>query len=186
MKHTPNCYCPCTADSKGANDNANVTNKIENLSSFDLDELPRASNCYISGDSIGTKDSSVIFRVSFIHAAILIGRPASEFTTSRGRRPEDYVVQFKTNASIMTQSIENDNDIGSSTLHVSLEDFSAGINADFQYLDLHVSPILLPTSIDCRLVYDTFKGQTSSQKISFDCERMVWNLVSVLMIVSLS
>lgn len=165
---------------KGSKDIINNITKInEGLSYPVLD----AHN--ISGDGmlLDAKDSSVIFRITFSQATILVGRPASEFTWSRGRKPEDYVLQFKTNASIMTQSIENENDIGSSTLHVSLEDFSAAINPDFQHLDQPVSPILRPTSIDCRVVHDTFKGQASSQKVSFDCELMVWNLVSALMAV---
>lgn len=129
---------------------------------------------------LNAKDSSVIFRVTFSQATILIGRPASEFTSSRGRQPEDYVLLFKTNASIMTQSIEDENDVGSSTLHISLDDFSTAINPDFQNLDLPISLILCPTSIDCRLVYDTFKGRATSQKLSFDCELMLWNLVSTM------
>ncbi len=145
------------------------------------DELPNYSNVVNEGILLDARDSSVIFRVAFSQATILIGRPASEFTSSRGKQPEDYVVLFKTNASIMTQSVEND-DVGSRTLHVSFEDFSCAINSDFQHLDFPVSPMLCPTSIDCRLVYDTFKGQTSSQKLSFDCELMVWNLVSALLV----
>ena len=141
----------------------NVTKMNEGLTYPALD----AHNTSGDGTSLDAKDSSVIFRIAFSQATILVGRPASEFTWSRGRKPEDYVLQFKANASIMTQSIENENDIGSSTLHVSLEDFSAAINPDFQYLDQPVSPILRPTSIDCRVVHDTFKGQASSQKVSF-------------------
>ena len=116
---------------------------------------PRSSS---KGSDTAPTDSSIIFRVTFRGATILVGRPASEFTCTRDKNrhssiPIDYVIQLLTNASIMAQSIENADASGSKTAHISLEDFSASINTDFQHVDLaEAPPMLSPIAADFRLV----------------------------------
>ena len=50
-----------------------------------------------SNEECGASDSSIIYRVTFKDATILVGRPASEFSTSSGGKkrhdhtPKDYV-----------------------------------------------------------------------------------------------
>lgn len=125
-------------------------------------------------------DSSFIFRVTFQAASILVGRPASEFCCSRDRRglstkPVDYVVQLSTNVSIIFQSIENANASGSKTLHISMDNFSAAINSNFE----HSSglPIIDPFGADFRSVYLTEATSEGSilvsQDFSLDCESIM-------------
>eukprot|EP00804_Cyclotella_cryptica_P006412 CCRYP_014275-RB/>CCRYP_014275-RB protein AED:0.05 eAED:0.05 QI:2525/1/1/1/0.91/0.84/13/302/2635 len=129
-----------------------------------------------SGNRISaTDDSSVIFRVTFKGVSLFVGRPASEFTSSRaskrhGSAPHDYVVQVPTNASVLVQSIENPDSSGSKTVHVSLEDFSASISKS--WTDNTVShKVLSPTEFDFRAVYQTVdEGSVVCQDFSFNCE----------------
>ena len=129
-------------------------------------------------------DSSIICRVTFKGAHILVGRPASEFACSRGRQPTDYVVQILADVSIMTQSIENENETGSRTFHISMDQLSASVIPNFQYVNLsEATPILNPTAVDCRVVYHTVgDGHVTFQEFSFDCESMTWKLVRSLLI----
>ncbi|KAL7553760.1 hypothetical protein ACHAWF_017551 [Thalassiosira exigua] len=124
-----------------------------------------------------SRDSSIIFRATFKEAAILIGRPASEFTCSRGRKPTDYVIQILTSASVMSQSIENANSTGSRTFHISMNDFSARTSG-FLHVEFSEEALLLyPTAIDCRVVYDTVgEGHVTSQDFSFHNEKLHWHL----------
>lgn len=131
-----------------------------------------------SGQYASKRDSSVIVRVAFNQATMIIGRPASEFsTTTRSRKTEDYVIQFLSDVTIMTQSIENENETGTRTFYASLDEFSSSVNPDFQHVDVPEAPILRPTAIDFRVVWDIVgDGNVSSQSYFFNCEAMDWIL----------
>ena len=120
-------------------------------------------------------DSSLLFRVTLNDAAILLGRPASEFNFHRNSKRYDYVIQILTKASFIGQSIENDDGSGSRTQHLSVSDFAASINKSFDFMKMSgKSPMLVaPTSADVRVVRKTEKeGRAISQDFSFDVESL--------------
>jgi len=132
-----------------------------------------------SGQHASKRDSSVIVRVAFNQATMIIGRPASEFsTTTRSKKTEDYVIQFLSDVTMMTQSIENENETGTRTFYASLDDLTSSVNPDFQHVDVPEAPILRPAAIDFRVVWDTVggDGSISSQSYFFNCEAMDWIL----------
>jgi hypothetical protein len=90
------------------------------------------------------------------------------------------VVQFLTNASVMVQSIENQDSSGSKTAHLSLDEFSASINTAFKHVDFSLShPIMSPIAADFRAVYQTVnEGFVVSKDFSFDCESVKCCMVS--------
>jgi len=129
-------------------------------------------------------DSSIIYRVSFKRAVIFVGRPASEFTSSRtprrhGTVPKDNILEIITNASILIQSIENPDETGSKTAHVSLNNLFASVSNT--WIDTGTSDhVIIPTEVDFRAVYKTVeRGLIVSQDFSFDCETLKCCLVSM-------
>jgi hypothetical protein len=129
-------------------------------------------------------DSSIIYRVTFKSASVLVGRPASEFISSRaskrsGAAPHDYVVQITSNTSVLIQSVENPDSSGSKTAHVSLEDLTASISRTWAESKGSKYSLVSPTEVDFRAVYQTVdEGSVVSQDFSFNCESIKCCVVS--------
>lgn len=155
---------------------------------------PTSPNAVPVEDITAAVDTSFIVRVTFNNATILVGRPASEFSSSYGKKPHDYVVQIEANASVMAQSVENEDGTGSRTLFFSSNPIYMNVAPSFHEDCLlrmddvnalqrhcHAPDALLlnPTAIDIRIVHHTVdNGQVSFQDFSFNCESMTWSVVS--------
>jgi hypothetical protein len=123
-------------------------------------------------------DSSLLFKVTIKESSLLAGRP----TEATNRRRSDRncrqqtisfaVVQVCSNALIMFQSIENPDSSGVKTLHLSLDNLSASVVADFDRAQA-ASPMIGPTGFEFRMVNSTENfGVVVSREVSFDCENL--------------
>ncbi len=125
-------------------------------------------------------DSSFLFKVTLKESTLLAGRPTlpslggKRNSAARDRRESFAVIQVVSNILIMFQSIENPDASGTKTLHVSVDNLAASVNASFeQTASTEVSPMIGPTGVEFRIVYTTEnQGCVVSHDISIDCEAL--------------
>lgn len=122
-------------------------------------------------------DSSFLLRITMNDCTILAGRPMLAPTTDRPAhagytQPSYAVIQLRSNALIMFQSIENPDATGTKTLHISVENVSASVGTKFDRISNDKAAIMIePTGAEFRVAYSTEKfGCIVSQDISIDCD----------------
>jgi hypothetical protein len=115
-------------------------------------------------------DSSILIRVTVNDCTMLAGRPT--MTLARNSAPTFAVLQFTSDALIMFQSIENPDGTGTTTLHVSVDNFCSLVNTQFARVSsLEAAPMMGPTGLELRIVYFTENmGFVVSQDVSIDFE----------------
>jgi hypothetical protein len=128
------------------------------------------------GSTKNPSDSCILFKVTLQESTLLAGRPTASMQRKSPQHlsPSYAVIQVITNALVMFQSIENPDATGKKTLHISVNNVSALVNAGFERVSLDEAPPMIePTAAEFRIVYATENfGCVVSQDVSFDFEAL--------------
>lgn len=150
------------------------------------------------GESVSARgaksiDSALFFRLTMNTATVLISGSTDSVVidvppsnAGRGQVQSDPIIlQVVSNALIMFQSIENDDEeaSGTKTLHISLQDLSAAVKGmtrdssttsstvSNDVVDSDAQPVVEPSAAEFRIVYSTQNlGSVVSQDFSLHCD----------------